>query len=73
MFGPPCNTLVCLLHADGLLQVIVEEGSFDVQLVKLHVFCCCHCQQGSVAAVPAIRCKDLLVVNALLFPASYGY
>ncbi len=42
----PMVSIPFLSNADHLLQVIIQDGSLDVQLVKLHIFCCHPSQQG---------------------------
>ena len=44
--GPSFSISFWLLHVDGHLrglQIAVEEGSSDVNLVKLWIGCCCPC------------------------------
>ena len=61
--GPSFSISFWLLRVHGLLrglQIAVEEGSFDVNLVKLRIGCCCQCQdllQGTQVGVLADRCE----------------
>ena len=66
--GPTFTIPFWLLHVDGLLQIAAQEGNVDVQLVKLHVFRCRHCQQGFEVGVLADRCRHLIIVDGLLKP-----